>query len=138
MIRIVLMTIPNAARVLLATCALAGVFGVVPIVQRQIIGAAACPTLGPVPACYLVLLGYGLIVVSVFLAARYRLGIFAAGWLPLFILASAGSGLELLGQVACPRSSTGIPACFLSLGLLSLIVVFYVVEKRLAPGRESW
>lgn len=119
---------------MLAACALAGVFGVVPIVQRQITGAAACPTLGPVPACYLVLLGYGLIVISVFLAARYRLITFAAGWLPLFILASTGSGLELLGQVACPRSSTGVPTCFFSLGLLGLIVVLYVLEKRLSKG----
>ncbi len=117
-------------RLLIAALALFGVIGVFPIVESQILGIAACPALGPVPACYLVLLGYALIAVSAIVGKRSRFWAFAAGWVPLFGLALIGTGLELLGQGACPRSSNGTPTCFLSLGLLGLIAIVYLAERR--------
>ena len=109
-------SIPKIFRILLASLALAGVIGVLPIAQRQFTGAAPCPTLALLPACYLVLLGYMLVVVSAFQRGRYRIWTFVTGWIPLFILASTGTGLELFGQEACPRSLGGTPTCFLSFG----------------------
>ncbi len=115
----------TAARWLYSAVALIGVIGVFPIAQKQFAGTGPCPTLGAVPACYLVLLGYSLIVVSAFVVANHRFKFFAAGWIPLLGLALTGTGLELLGQAACPRSMNGTPTCFLSLGLLALIATLY-------------
>ena len=122
-------------RLLLAAIAMVGVVGVFPIVQKQFLGTAACPALGPVPACYLVFVGYALIVVSAFASKKYRFLTFAVGWVPLFVLALTGSGLELFGQAACPRSSGGTPTCYLSLGLLSLLIVIYMADRHYDSAR---
>ena len=117
----------RAAIVVLATI---GLGGIAPIAYQQLSGERACPALGPVPACYVVLLGYGLIATSALLAWRFRPLVFLAGWGPLFLLALIGSSLELFGQQVCPRSSAGIPACFLSFLLLGLLAVIYLAERR--------
>lgn len=124
-------------RLLLAAIALVGVIGVFPIVQKQLLGTAPCPALGPIPACYLVFLGYALIVVSAFAGSRYRFQTFAAGWIPLFVLALTGSGSEFFGQEACPRSSGGTPTCFLSLGLLSVIIIIYLADRHYDSARQA-
>lgn len=123
-------TVPKVARALLFGLALAGTIGVLPIVQKQVTGVAACPALGPIPACYLVLLGYVLIAVSALPGPRYRFRTFAVGWIPLFLLAISGSGLEFFIRDTCPRTSDGVPTCYLSLGLLCLLAVIYLVEMR--------
>lgn len=124
-------------RLLLVTLSLAGVAVVLPIVQKQITATAPCPTLGPVPACYLVLLGYILIVVSALLVPRYRFRTFAVGWVPLFVLALMASGVELFAEDTCPQTSGGVPTCFVSLGLLSLIAVMYGLERRNDAGKAE-
>ena len=116
------------ARLLLASVAFIGIVGVLPIVGKQFSGVVACPSLGSIPACYLVLVGYSLIVASILVAARFRFVVFAVGWVPLFALALTGSGLELFGQNACPRSSGGIPTYYLSFVLVSLVAIIYWAE----------
>jgi hypothetical protein len=117
-------------KLLLAALALVGVIGVFPIAQKQFLGTALCPALGPIPACYLVLLGYALIVNSTLVGKRIKFLTFATGAIPLFVLALTGSGIELSGQAACPRSSGGTPTCFLSLGLVGLIVIVYLADRH--------
>jgi len=122
-------------RLLLLAFALAGVIGVFPILQKQFLGTEICPALGPLPACYLVFSGYTLIVASAFVGTRYRFRTFTTGWVPLFVLAATGSGLELLGKDACPRTSSGVPTCFLSLGLLGVLAMIYMAERRYISRR---
>jgi hypothetical protein len=125
------------SRVAIFSLAAVGISGVAPIAFHQLIGEKACPSLGPAPACYVVLLGYGLIAVSALLVGRNRLLAFLVGWIPLFMLALTGSGLEVLGQQACPRSSDGIPACFMSFALLALLAMFYGAERRHTSKQET-
>jgi len=72
------------------------------MVADQLSGLDACPLLGPVPACYLVFIGYIAIGVAVILEPLRSLWIFLAGWLPVFLFALTGTSLELLGQPVIP------------------------------------
>ena len=122
----------TARLVVSGLCAI-GLVGVVPIAFRHATGAAPCPTLGIVPACYVVLLGYVLIGASVFVGVGLRTPLFAAGWMPVFSLALMGSSMEVLGYEACPRSVDNIPTCFFSLALATSVIAAYVVERISGP-----
>jgi len=105
-------------------------YGVLPIAYRQAMGTAACPALGPVPACYVVLSAYALIAVSASIGARVNTPLFLTGWIPILILALVGSGLEVLGHEACPRAAANIPTCFLSLALAGVLIVVFRYMRR--------
>ena len=81
------------ARPAIFVLAAIGLSGIAPIAYQQLSGESACPALGAAPVCYVVLLGYGLIVTSALITARIRPIVFFAGWGPLFLLALIGSSL---------------------------------------------
>ena len=113
----------------MAGLGLIGLLGVTPIAYRHAIGIETCPMLGPVPACYVVLLGYSLAAVSVFLRIGVRTPLFIAGWIPVFGLAVMASGLELLGNDVCPRGAYNIPTCFYSLALTTSLIAAFLFER---------
>jgi hypothetical protein len=121
------------ARIVIAGFCAIGLYGVAPIVYRHATGIETCPTLGPVPACNVVLLGYTVMGVSVFAVSRIRTPLFLAGWIPVFGLALTGSSMEILGYQACPRSGNGIPACYFSLAFASGLMVLFIVERINRP-----
>lgn len=123
------MRLQHFTRAAIFMLAMVGVAGAAPIAYQQLVGVKSCPALGLLPACYVVLVGYGLIALSPALSERRRPWVFLCGWAPLFLLALMGSTLELLVQPTCPRSSVGVPACFLSMFLIGLIAVLYAVER---------
>jgi len=95
--------------------ALYGVYAGLAVSHLHLSGVAACPTLGPVPACYLVSAGYSLMVIAMFRPVSW---VFYAGWLPVFILAAMGVGLEIFSSdPVCPRTDSGIPKCYFSFAL---------------------
>jgi len=85
-----------------------------------------CPKIISIPACY--------IVFSMFFIAAVMHQInnktsnflyFAVIGIPLFF-ASKGTIIELAGTEICPRSDSGTPMCFISLGFcISLILTKY-------------
>lgn len=88
-------------------------------------GETSCPTIGIVPACYIILVGYGLILLSVFLKLKTSAIIFLIGWLPVIGLAFVGVIGDLTATVACPSSEIGIPKCYFSAGLSLIIGILY-------------
>jgi len=121
------------ARFIVVGLAAIGLLGVAPIVCRHAMGVETCPMLGPVPACYVVLLGYMLTGASVFVGVRFRTTVFVAGWIPVFSLALMASGLEVLGNEVCPRGTSNIPTCFYSLALTISLISAFFVERFYRP-----
>lgn len=77
----------------------------------------ACPTLGPLPICYLVLLGYVLVLMSALLGRRLFKPFFYIGWLPVFAMALMGAIVHTFVGEICPVDGNGLPQCYVSLGL---------------------
>jgi len=116
-------------RLISAVIAGSGVLGVMPIAYNQLQGVA-CPKLGSVPACFVVLVAYVLIVAAAFLRQPWRGYVFIPAWLVVFAIAAIATGLELFTPNTCPAAKIGIPACFLSLAMALLLATAYVVERK--------
>ena len=95
-------------------------------------GTISCPKIAGIPACYLVLLFFVLGAVSHFInnklankAVFFFIGV--PGLLALF-----ASIQELNVPNTCPRTSSGIPMCFVSLGLCSAILLFKFLSLKIS------
>ena len=88
-------------------------------------GEASCPTIGSLPACYVILIGYGLILLSLLVKPKTSVVMFLIGWVPVIGLASVGVVGDLTSTIACPSSELGIPKCYFSAALSVAIGVLY-------------
>ena len=98
----------------------------------------SCPPLGPVPACYLVFLGFACALTG-HLAGRYRWGRILF-WLGLgfpTLLALFASVGEARGFLECPKTSGGIPMCYLSLGICVISWIVWTLGGRPRSGANS-
>jgi len=122
---------------LLVGIAAVGVFGIARISMGQFTGQAQCPQLGDLPACYVVLACYTLILISAVLRSAIPSWIFWIGWLGVFAMAMTGTVLEIAGMQTCPRTGGGTPTCFYSLGLAILLALLFIAssERKLPDDR---
>jgi len=96
-------------------------------------GTISCPKIAGIPACYLVLLFFVLGAVTHFVKSNLSQKAFfffigTPGLLALF-----ASIQELNVSHTCPQTDSGIPMCFISLGLCSAILLF----KYLSLNKNS-
>ena len=90
-----------------------------------------CPSLGPIPACYLVLAAYAMILASAFtLQKPIGTRLFFIGWLIVFGLATSGVVMELIVGETCPPGPAGIPQCFISFSMALACFAFFLLAKR--------
>jgi len=82
---------------------------------------AYCPMIGVIPACYVILIAYSLLFLSMWLPLKASLKLFLFSWLVIMSLAIIGIIGELTTTLACPRSENGIPKCYFS-ALFSLVI----------------
>lgn len=106
-------------RIVTAAIAFYGVIAAFNVSLLHFNNVESCPSLGPVPACYVVLWGYAGMVLS---TLRPIPSLYAMSWLPVFLLALAGVSAELLSDgPVCPQTATGIPKCYFSFGISSAL-----------------
>ena len=97
----------------------------------------ACPQLLNVPVCYVVLLAYALMLGSLIINHHgCRHHFFCAGWGAAFLIALLASVAEFFTETSvCPIFSGvgirmgadgGLPMCYISLGLLVVILVLFI------------
>jgi len=124
-------------KIVIAGLALYGLISVFGISRLHFNGCEDCPKIGPIPACYVVLLGYTAMLVS---ALKPMKLLFLIGWLPVFLLAASGVGAEILSDVpVCPQTEGGIPECYFSFALsviLGLLAVVYFAGKKNSIGKD--
>jgi uncharacterized membrane protein len=107
--------------ILIAFVATYGTYGLV--VNEWRIGDI-CPKIVGFPACYIVLLCFtSALISSVIPNARAKWIYF--GFVGIVtIIAITGSIGELAGVTKCPRTDSGIPMCYISMGIcLSLLIL---------------
>ena len=121
-----------------------GLLGALQVSYENFTGSP-CPHVLSVPICYLVVIDYALMAISVIIwHGRFRQYSFAAGWAIAGSIALIGSIAELAtGGGVCPSSgggairgaptSSGIPLCYISLTMLLLILLFFI----LGPYKRS-
>ena len=106
----------NLLRTAIILLASIGVLGVGRISIVHWTGEASCPMIGSLPACYIILVAYSFIVLSMYPRLQKALLVFLIGWVPVITLAFAGVVGELTDTLQCPHLENGIPQCFISAG----------------------
>jgi hypothetical protein len=116
-----------------------GVLGVGRISVIHWSGEAFCPMISSLPACYVILIAYSLIVLSMYPRLQKALLVFLIGWVPVTTLALTGSVGELTGILQCPHLENGMPQCFISavfaltIGLLAWFL-FKTEAVKISPN----
>lgn len=121
-------------RTLLALAAGTGAVAGVLLSYQHFHTGQTCPLLGPLPACYLVFMGYALVAGSAFLKKPAASVAFWLGWTPITGLALAGTVLELVQGGVCPRTAGGIPQCYLSLLIAAALLALWLMLNRSRAG----
>ncbi|MEE8254794.1 MAG: hypothetical protein V3S58_04225 [Nitrosomonadaceae bacterium] len=125
----------RTAIVLLASI---GVLGVGRISISHWTGEASCPMIGSLPACYIILIGYSLIVLSMYPRLQKAFVLFLIGWVPVAMLALTGVVGELTDVLQCPHLENGIPQCYLSAALALFIgLLTWLLFKIQAANVDS-
>lgn len=110
-----------------------------------------CPHVFMVPVCYVVLIGYTLMVLSVIVShIGCRHHFFVIGWSIATAIAAAGSVADLVaGGGVCPTSGGGsirgattsaaVPLCYVSLALLLGILLLFICGpyKRACDTKQT-
>ena len=115
-----------------------GLYGAFNVSYDTLTGVAPCPSVVGIPACFVVFIGYSLMLIAVVLqpAVKFKL-LFLAGWLPVFLLAITGSVFELMNGNTCPKSESDIALCYLSLMFSIGVIVLYSVYLKLPSAKAS-
>ncbi len=121
-------------RIALTLLALPGLVGGGLLSSAAMTSPGTCPSIGPIPACFLVLAGYAVILASVWAPPKPSGLLFIAVFMPVLALAATGVVLELTQGDVCPKAS-GVPQCFYSLALAFLsLIAFLVLRRRTRSG----
>jgi len=123
-----------ASRIAIALAAVYVLVQLAPVIHAEWKDGNGCPNIGLIPACYLVALCYSLMGIAALLHPIRLQLMFWIGWAPVFLLAAAGSTLELSGTPTCPVAADGTPMCFYSLALaITLAVLFFITCRVIRP-----
>ena len=120
----------NAGKVLLWILLALGLYGALTISYSTITGESPCPSVAGVYICYVVLLGYALMIIAQFLTP-YKRTVFYLGWFIVFAIALLGTALEISQGNVCPQSGSGLPLCYVSLMVSAVIGILFWVLLRL-------
>lgn len=129
----------SVARLLILLTVVWVIGRLLPVAVDRLSNPQACPSLGVLPACYIVLLAYLAMGVATLAAPRRLIGLFLSGWLPVVLLAASGTLLELSGTPTCPASDTGTPLCYYSLAVaLALLPLYWLAARRGADENRNF
>jgi len=83
-----------------------------------------CPKIAQIPACYIVFTFFSAAGLSHFINTSTSNQLYFIFISVPALIALIGTVVELRGKVICPRTASGIPMCYISLGLCLLLIVF--------------
>ncbi|MFT6372754.1 MAG: hypothetical protein ACJAZT_001508 [Gammaproteobacteria bacterium] len=108
-----------------------GLYGALSVSYLTFTGEAPCPAVSALPICYLVSFGYLLIFAAQQLGSlALRKKMFIAGWLLVFVIALFGVVAELFYGDICPKNSLDVPLCFVSMGLVLVILSMQILKSK--------
>jgi hypothetical protein len=109
-----------------------GLWGAFNVSYDTLTGKAYCPKLFNIPVCYLVSIGYLLMLLpQLFSSLNKNNKVFYSGWGLVFVIAIVGVSFELTIGHVCPTSKKDIPLCYLSFAYCVLIMCVHWLRLRL-------
>jgi len=124
-----------AIKVILLVLLSIGLYGALSVSYLTVTGIAPCPSVAKLPACFIVTIGYFLMLVATFFSNKLNAKwLFIIGWSPVVLLALVGSLLELSQGDICPKSSMGIALCYVSLSFAIMVAALFWLLNKMSPS----
>ena len=105
-----------------------GTIGVGGLVIEEMQTGSGCPKIGMLPACYIILFCF-LVPLVAHLKKKWNMLYFRFTGLA-FLIAIMASVMQYLGPSECPKTDGGIPMCYLSLVIFSLLITLKIVQIK--------
>lgn len=108
-----------------------GLYGALSVSYATITGTSPCPSVAGIPACFVVLAGYSLMFIATLKSKGKKIQLlFLAGWTPVFLLAFVGTLFEISNGSTCPKSSSGLALCYVSLAFsITVASLYFLILK---------
>ena len=100
------------------------------LVQNEFTNGDICPKIMGVPACYIIM---GIIItafITNFMKSEQARMLFLLVVVTALSIAIFGSLGEIVGFSKCPRTSGGIPMCFISFGIFVSLLILKLVKTE--------
>ena len=124
-----------AIKVILLVLLSIGLYGALSVSYLTVTGIAPCPSVANIPACFIVTIGYFLMLVATLFNNKLNAKwLFIIGWLPVVLLALVGSLLEFSQGDICPKSSMGIALCYVSLSFAIMVAALFWLLNKMSPS----
>lgn len=105
-----------------------GIYGAGILVYNEFSQGNICPKLLNIPACYIILA----CLVIPFLAHVFKKDniIYFTGTGIAWSIAFYASIMQISGVIECPKTSAGIPMCYISFAIFTLLIVLKIKEFK--------
>jgi hypothetical protein len=105
-----------------------GTYGAISVSYSTFTNISPCPSYFGLPICYVVLLGYLMMLSSLFRRQISRnKKVFYYGWLIVFLIAMVGTFLEFVWGDICPKGFHQLPLCFVSLAFTIVFLLLHTL-----------
>ncbi|QWX83481.1 hypothetical protein H0I23_13605 [Cellulophaga sp. HaHaR_3_176] len=105
-----------------------GTIGVGGLVIEEVQTGNGCPKIGIIPACFIVLFCF-LVPLVAHLKKKWNILYFLFTGLA-FVIAIIASVMQYLGHSECPKTDGGLPMCYLSFAIFSLLITLKIIQIK--------
>ncbi len=111
------------------------ILGASNLVYNEFINNSICPKILNIPACYIIMLCFIIPLFGHILKWSNYLYFIGTGL--AFSIAFYGTIMQILEIIQCPKTSTGIPMCFISLSIFTTLIILKItlLKIKTLPNR---
>ena len=108
-----------------------GTYGTIGLVGREISKGNICPKILGIPACFIILASFIMVLASHSTLLRDSYWLYFIGAGIAWSIAATGTVGQLMGSIECPKTAGGTPMCYLSLAFFSTLLILKLIETKL-------
>lgn len=103
-----------------------GIYGAGTLVYKEFSYGNICPKIVNIPACYIIMACLVIPLIIHLTKGSNSIYFMFTGF--AWTIASYGSIMQFLKTVECPKTAEGIPMCYISFVMFSLLILLKVIE----------
>lgn len=111
--------------------AIFGTYGTFGLVGQEIANGNICPKILGIPACYIILASFIMVLLSHSTLLKDNYWLYAIGAGIAWSIAATGTIGQLMGSIECPKTTGGTPMCYLSLAFFTTLLLLKLAEVKL-------
>ena len=103
-----------------------GIYGAGTLVYKEIVNGDICPKILNIPACYIIMVCLVIPLIIHLIKGSNRIYFIFTGL--AWSIATYGSIMQFFKIIECPKTAEGIPMCYISFIMFSLLILLKTVE----------